>query len=356
MDPATPSTRRERALLGTASLRLVLALVALVLLPVVYPKLAAHRWLFALYAGVAVLMLAFVWRRVGGVWRSVFDGALDLAVLTFIVHRVGSVMTMLVALYVVAAVLNALVASRRLSMLFAAVAAGLYAAVELAEAVGALPYGPDAPDWAGSTYPGAAPAAIAALLVTLLTLIGAGVVGLLVSELRARERDLAAANRKLEELSQQDPLTLMWNRRHLVARLDEELSQVRTGRSLAVVMLDLDGFKRVNDTHGHLRGDAVLQEIATALSQSTRTEDVAGRYGGDEFVVILPGTAAEQARVAAQRLVDGVRAVGEAAGVTASAGVSVAKPEEGSRSFLRRADEAAYRAKQAGGNRVLVAE
>jgi diguanylate cyclase (GGDEF)-like protein len=177
-----------------------------------------------------------------------------------------------------------------------------------------------------------------------------------VERLYRRERDLMDANAKLETLSQRDPLTTLYNRRHLMERLEGELARVRRGQTLTVVMIDLDGFKRVNDSHGHIAGDALLQALAQALASATRTTDVLGRYGGDEFVVLLPGTTGEAARTAAQRLVDAVRQVGQEFSrehpVTASVGLSEADAGDDARGSIQRADERAYLAKKRGGDRV----
>jgi diguanylate cyclase (GGDEF)-like protein len=122
-------------------------------------------------------------------------------------------------------------------------------------------------------------------------------------------------------------------------------------------MLDLDGFKQVNDRAGHEQGDVLLRAIADALKRTTRETDVAGRYGGDEFLVILPDTDAEQARRVAERLADSVREAGRqfdaAHPVTASLGIAVAIPPQAPESpavLVRVADEHAYRAKQRGGD------
>jgi diguanylate cyclase (GGDEF)-like protein len=141
-----------------------------------------------------------------------------------------------------------------------------------------------------------------------------------------------------------------------MACLERELARSRRGHPLALLMIDLDNFKLVNDEHGHLRGDEVLMQIAGALERSTRFSDVAGRYGGDEFAVILPDTDVEQARRVAGRLVEGIREVGARVDakkpVTASVGIAVAESNDDARSLHRRADEAAYRAKQRGGDRI----
>jgi diguanylate cyclase (GGDEF)-like protein len=125
---------------------------------------------------------------------------------------------------------------------------------------------------------------------------------------------------------------------------------------MAVVMIDLDQFKRVNDDHGHLEGDQMLQSVADALRRSTREVDVAGRYGGDEFVIVLPDTNQEEGRVAGNRFVTAIREVGmkfdPTNPVTASAGLSIARPGDTVEAVLKRADDFAYSAKGKGGNRL----
>jgi diguanylate cyclase (GGDEF)-like protein len=171
------------------------------------------------------------------------------------------------------------------------------------------------------------------------------------------EADLVAVNERLEQLSQLDPLTNLYNRRHLFARIEAELARVRRGRPLAMLMLDLDSFKKVNDTQGHLRGDVLLKEIAAALAATTRTSDVTGRYGGDEFAIILPDTEPEQAMAVAERVAKSVRDVSTkfdaVPPVTASVGIAIAEPADTVAGLLRRADENAYRAKRDGGDRVV---
>jgi len=161
---------------------------------------------------------------------------------------------------------------------------------------------------------------------------------------------------RLEELSQRDPLTGLANRRHAFETLQRILDR---GTKLCVVMLDLDNFKRINDTQGHLRGDLLLVEIAEAMRGATRERDLVGRYGGDEFFVILPNTDAQAAENVAQRITEAVAVVGRkfdpARPVTASTGIAQARTNDSVASLTRRADEACYRAKSAGGNRVIAA-
>src|SRR6185312_9035577 len=120
-------------------------------------------------------------------------------------------------------------------------------------------------------------------------------------------------------------------------------------------MMDLDHFKSVNDEHGHLAGDEMLRRIAAAVQETTRAIDVVGRFGGDEFVALLPDTDAEQAAVVAERLVRTVRFIGEGLNarwpVTVSIGIAVARPDDDGVTVVNAADDAAYRAKSAGGDR-----
>ena len=176
------------------------------------------------------------------------------------------------------------------------------------------------------------------------------------SKINQREVQLVVANERLAELSRQDPLTKLWNRRHILSHIEQGLAWLNRGRPMAIVMIDLDQFKRVNDTHGHLQGDQVLQSVAEALERSTREVDVAGRYGGDEFVIVLADTNQEEGRVAGNRFVAAIREVGlkfdPAHPVTASAGLSIARPGDTVASVLKRADDFAYSAKGQGGNRL----
>lgn len=178
---------------------------------------------------------------------------------------------------------------------------------------------------------------------------------------------LALANLKLhEKLRNQairDPLTAMYNRRYFEETAARELLRAaENGSSVGVIMIDVDHFKQFNDTHGHEAGDAVLQRVGLVLQGHTRVEDVVCRYGGEEFVMLLPGLPgqailrrAEELREAIRDLI--VRFHGETlARITISCGVS-AFPEQGRTcaDLIDAADHALYRAKQSGRNRVEIA-
>jgi len=349
---------RKKVVLAAASTRILIGIVMLTLLPALYPAMADHRPIFVGYIAVAAVVQVMIWKGIGDRWRPLAGGLVDLALLTFIVQRAGSVATMMVWLYFFAGVVNTLVVGRREGMILSVLGALCYDAVLFLEHLGWIVYGPDAPSWAAGRPPSLVAALVAGSLMTMLLIGSTAIVGMLVDTLRTRERQLEEANTRLEELSQRDPLTHLYNRRHLMARIEEELARVRRGRPLCVVMIDLDRFKRVNDREGHRRGDELLQDLAAALADTTRVTDVAGRYGGDEFVIVLADTDRAQAEAAAGRLVAAVRRVGSGwhpdEPVTASAGLAVARSDDTPRGLLERADEAAYRAKAKGGDRVVL--
>ncbi len=189
----------------------------------------------------------------------------------------------------------------------------------------------------------------------------------------AQERDLlitignqvavALLNIRLYEetrrLAITDGLTGLINRRHFLELAGREFERAsRYGRPLSAIMLDIDRFKRVNDTHGHAVGDEVLQALAARFRENVRDIDLPARYGGEEFIALLPEVGLESARVAAERLRQSVAEtpIGTAAGplsVTVSLGVAFAAPDcPDLPTLLRLADEALYAAKKAGRNRV----
>ena len=172
------------------------------------------------------------------------------------------------------------------------------------------------------------------------------------------------AERRLDELASYDSLTGLTNRRVAVTRLYEEIHRAdRVRMPLGLLMIDLDHFKDVNDTHGHHVGDAVLIAAGYAISSEAREYDIVARMGGEEFLVLLPGTDAVAATAVAERIrrrisETTVLAVPElAAAVTASVGVAVHLPgaTEDPEEALVRADRALYAAKRRGRDRVMVA-
>ena len=164
---------------------------------------------------------------------------------------------------------------------------------------------------------------------------------------------------ELERLANFDSLTGLHNRRAILHRLDEHIKQVRRYEGeLSLIMLDIDYFKKVNDQYGHLIGDEVLENVAVLMQQNVRNTDSVGRYGGEEFIIVLSETDLSSALIVAERLRNAIEAAemrdfeGNTFGITVSQGVSSYKPGEDKQSLISRADDALYRAKQNGRNRV----
>lgn len=169
---------------------------------------------------------------------------------------------------------------------------------------------------------------------------------------------------QLYNAAMRDPLTGVFNRSYLVESIDKSLAYARRHNvPVGLLIFDIDFFKRVNDTHGHLAGDAVLQQIARAVRATLRTEDVLARYGGEEFCVLCPGTHSQGALLLAERvrrIVEGQRVTlsdGTKIGVTVSIGVATFPEVRSitSTEFLAAADSALFQAKEAGRNRVVSA-
>ncbi|MBI6621472.1 diguanylate cyclase [Pseudomonas corrugata] len=175
------------------------------------------------------------------------------------------------------------------------------------------------------------------------------------------EQDALIVRENLEEQRQKaliDPLTGLPNRAAWTERLEQEVEQwQRHGNSLLIAMLDLDHFKRINDNYGHLAGDRVLKLIASVLRKRIRGSDFIARFGGEEFVLLVPDTPLAAGAKLAEALRAAIEACpfhfkGEPLTVTVSMGMTAFKPGERSELVLKRADEALYRAKNAGRNRV----
>jgi diguanylate cyclase (GGDEF)-like protein len=168
----------------------------------------------------------------------------------------------------------------------------------------------------------------------------------------------------LQELSVRDQLTGLFNHREFYRLLGEELARsLRYGHRLSLLMLDIDYFKRVNDSYGHLAGDQVLRRLPELIRRQLRVNDLPCRYGGEEFGVILPETGAEQALEVAERIRNGIAGIpielpdGGSLRVTVSLGVATFSDGGGqsAESLVSAADLALYQAKRSGRNRVCVA-
>jgi diguanylate cyclase (GGDEF)-like protein len=206
--------------------------------------------------------------------------------------------------------------------------------------------------------------ALGALMLGLIVALASSALILTLYAFDSLHRTARQVRQRLEALTFIDPATEVYNYRYIQIRLAEEAERVRRYRGVtSILYLDLDGFKQVNDRFGHPRGDTVLAEIARALRRNTRSCDILGRVGGDEFLVILPDTTPEHARSLAERAIQTVRdySCETPSGaridfLTCKAGVA-AFPVNGEhvRQVVRAADDAVYEAKARGGNQVAVA-
>nr|WP_320416136.1 GGDEF domain-containing protein [Bradyrhizobium roseus] len=203
---------------------------------------------------------------------------------------------------------------------------------------------------------------VAAMLSFVLTIGQCAFVGLYGSSMRKmlydRSFELKAAYKRIEELAELDELTGASNRRCIMRMLEEEIARAaRTGSPCSIALIDLDWFKRINDAYGHPTGDEVLRTFSITMFANIRSVDRFGRYGGEEFLLVLPDMDADQA----MRALDRLRAIiadldwsafSTGMRVTMSAGVATLKPNESSDLFLARADSALYAAKAQGRNRI----
>ncbi|GIU16292.1 GGDEF domain-containing protein [Shewanella colwelliana] len=178
-----------------------------------------------------------------------------------------------------------------------------------------------------------------------------------VTDVAINKLQLKAANERLEHLSQTDGLTQLHNRRHWQICMQREFDRhARYGEPTTLVMFDIDHFKRINDTYGHIAGDKVIQHVSHILKQSLRETDCAGRYGGEEFSVVLANTDAKSALNFADRLREKIAASAmlyESAKISVTVSIGICDIEEeleNSGKWLANADHALYEAKQAGRN------
>jgi len=171
--------------------------------------------------------------------------------------------------------------------------------------------------------------------------------------------DLDKVQTRLQTMALTDELTGLNNRRQVMARLEEEFQRaIRLGESICLISLDIDHFKRINDTYGHPFGDQVLKQVADNMLSSVRPYDIVGRIGGEEFLIVAPASPPHEAVSLAERIISAIRQTiiedgATRANVTASAGIAVIRREDADiDELLRRADRALYQAKAEGRNRV----
>jgi two-component system cell cycle response regulator len=175
------------------------------------------------------------------------------------------------------------------------------------------------------------------------------------------EEALKESEKRYRELSRVDELTGLFNKRYFNRVLDDEIKRVeRNGQPLSLIMMDIDNFKHHNDTYGHADGDKVLAQLGTILSSSIRTTDLACRYGGEEFVIILPSTAGEGGALLAERIRKKFAEKSfyptpeEKVNKTLSLGITQFVPGDNIESFVKRADANLYKAKSKGKNQCIL--
>jgi diguanylate cyclase (GGDEF)-like protein len=178
-------------------------------------------------------------------------------------------------------------------------------------------------------------------------------------KIRRLNEELAQANKELEQIAAYDSLSGLLNRRSLFTRIEIEIERsMRLDVPLAGMMIDIDHFKNINDNHGHQCGDTVIRQIGARLLAGLRKYDYAGRYGGEEFFVVLSNSTVPQAASIGERFrreMEELRmtCAAESFGVTVSIGVACYQTGESQESWIERVDRAMYQAKQAGRNRIL---
>jgi diguanylate cyclase len=341
--------RRLTASKRAGLLRVGFAVAALGFSDGVFPGLTWAHVLFGFYLAAS---LGFQTMIVKGFAasdeRSLAMGMVDVGCLSYAVYLLGPASSVLPFVYLLIPVVNAASSSSRsrVAMRLAALGSLVYVALLVATAARVLPYAPavNAPE----------PPSLSQLFAsgTLVVFSVFSTTSIVLRQMLALDR----MNKRLAELSNRDELTGLFNRRHLISELRRQLDRVARGAGCGLMMIDLDGFKRVNDLRGHDAGDVLLMDIAHALTAETRTVDLVARYGGDEFVVVLPDLSPEGALPVAERIVAAIARVGRErwadSPVTASIGLTVATADDDVATLLRRADAEAYAAKRTGGNRV----
>jgi len=199
-------------------------------------------------------------------------------------------------------------------------------------------------------------------LTSVFSILANSIIQSNIKQIESQAHQLTLNEARLQELSIRDHLTNLFNRRYLEETLEREIQRaVRTQHPLGVIMLDIDHFKHINDSLGHAAGDLVLQELGKFLVGQIRQSDIACRYGGDEFILILPDTSRDITKERAEHLQEGVKHLSikhkNEITISISQGVAVF-PDDGStcETILKSADTALYRAKHDGSNLAIMAD
>jgi diguanylate cyclase (GGDEF)-like protein len=201
---------------------------------------------------------------------------------------------------------------------------------------------------------------LSALNLAITTVILSITVHFLHTTAADAEQALIHANKKLASLATTDPVTNLVNRRIILSRIEQEKERMqRGGKPFALIMLDVDHFKNINDQYGHGAGDFVLVNLAELITVSIRKQDEVARWGGDEFLVLLPETDLEGGNTVAEKIRSRINTVpfyyrDTLISVTATFGVGVCEPNSGIGSVIRKADQALYQGKQSGRDRIIL--
>jgi len=199
------------------------------------------------------------------------------------------------------------------------------------------------------------------IIALLATLSISSLLGLLFFFTFRMAGKMSDARQQIENMAISDGLTGLFNRRHVMERFSEELERAkRLQKDLGCIMIDIDNFKNINDTYGHLVGDKTLREVSDILKNSIRTYDIAGRYGGEEFLIVLPDTGFEDALMMAERMRTNIKAqpaeksdMAPAITVTISLGIASLRDTDISiDNMIKRADDGLYAAKKSGRDKV----
>ncbi|TAN41748.1 MAG: diguanylate cyclase [Nitrospirae bacterium] len=193
--------------------------------------------------------------------------------------------------------------------------------------------------------------------VVVLSVVLVFVFGVLYFLMSRITRQLSKTQEELHLMAITDGLTKLYNRRYMILRVEEEFDRVTRKKvpSMGLIMADIDYFKKINDTYGHLTGDEVLKEVAHRIRTSVRKYDMVGRYGGEEFLILLPNSSIDETKIVAERIWNAVREKNvDQCKITISLGATCTAGNEELNSAINRADEGLYKSKQAGRDRISV--
>jgi diguanylate cyclase (GGDEF)-like protein len=349
---ARQALRIQRLLIASGTSALVSAIFVLCAALNLMPMRAALQVSGAIFALIGLFYVLFRTRlnlRFSDPSLTTAQIAAGILVVSYAMYYAAPVRGALSLLYLVALLFGVLRLNTLRLLLLALLALGSYATMQALS----LMYNPAAD----------ASRAIAQLVILAIVLPWFAVMGGYVNRLRRRlsdsHRELNLAFERIGQLAIRDELTGIYNRRHLLDELARERSRSeRLRTAFSVLLVDIDHFKSINDSFGHAAGDAVLKHVAALAPGAIREVDVFGRYGGEEFLLILPGADLQGAAICAERLrarLESSAVPGIPAGrrVTATIGAASYVKGEQVAALLRRADEALYRGKGAGRNRVI---